>query len=94
MDTALEVLKWVFLILLAGFIGQFGKSLSTNIIEYLKKKRNKTIASGAEQISGAERDARAVEMKENQTPSTAEKKALKAHIKAQKKSHKGEFENS
>ena len=63
MDTAPEILKWVFLIVLAGFIGQFGKSLSTNIIEYLQKKRIKTIASGTEQISGAERVARAVEMK-------------------------------
>ena len=38
MDGFLEALKWVLIVLLAGFIGQFGKSLSTHVIDYLKKE--------------------------------------------------------
>ena len=41
MDIAVDVLKWVIIILIAGFIGQFGKSLSLHIIDYYKKKREK-----------------------------------------------------
>jgi len=29
MDAFLEALKWIVIVLLAGFIGQFGKSFST-----------------------------------------------------------------
>ena len=41
MDIAVDVLKWVIIILIAGFIGQFGKSLSLHIIDYFKKKKEK-----------------------------------------------------
>ena len=41
MDIVSDVLKWVVVILIAGFIGQFGKSLSLHIIDYLKKKKEK-----------------------------------------------------
>ena len=41
MDMVFDVLKWVVIILIAGFIGQFGKSLSLHIIDYLKKKKEK-----------------------------------------------------
>ena len=42
MDIVIDVLKWVIIILIAGFIGQFGKSLSLHIIDYFKKKKGKT----------------------------------------------------
>ena len=42
MDIILEVLKWVLVILIAGFIGQFGKSLSLQVIDYYKKKKEKS----------------------------------------------------
>ena len=41
MDIVIDVLKWVIIILIAGFIGQFGKSLSLHIIDYFKKKKEK-----------------------------------------------------
>jgi hypothetical protein len=41
MDIALDVLKWIVVILIAGFIGQFGKSLSLKIIDYFQKKKEK-----------------------------------------------------
>ena len=31
MDIVIDVLKWIVVILIAGFIGQFGKSLSQQI---------------------------------------------------------------
>ena len=46
MDIALDVLKWVVVILIAGFIGQFGKSLSLQIIDYLKKKKERKKVDG------------------------------------------------
>jgi hypothetical protein len=46
MDIVIDVLKWVIIILIAGFIGQFGKSLSLHIIDYFKKKKEKEKAGG------------------------------------------------
>jgi hypothetical protein len=46
MDIVIDVLKWVIIILIAGFIGQFGKSLSLHIIDYFKKKKGKEKAGG------------------------------------------------
>jgi len=45
MDIILEVLKWVIVILIAGFIGQFGKSLSLHVIDYYRKKKEKGTSS-------------------------------------------------
>lgn len=38
MDAFLEALEWILIVLLAGFIGQFGKSFSTHIVDYFKKR--------------------------------------------------------
>lgn len=48
MDTAIEILKWVLLILLAGFIGQFGKSLSIRVLHYFQDKKRKSHSPVAE----------------------------------------------
>jgi hypothetical protein len=42
MDIVFEVLKWVLVILIAGFIGQFGKSLSLHVIDYYRKKKERS----------------------------------------------------
>lgn len=47
MDIVFDVLKWIVVILIAGFIGQFGKSLSLQIIDYLKKKKEKEQGDGS-----------------------------------------------
>jgi hypothetical protein len=90
MDMILEVLKWVALILLAGFIGQFGKSLSIHIIDYLRRRKNK--ASG-NTIKGTDLlpivQDKELSAPEGQPLSKADKKAVKAQIKAQKKAPKG-----
>ena len=43
----LKILKWVFIVLLAGFIGQFGKSLSKHLMEKARLKKEK-LAAGSE----------------------------------------------
>lgn len=37
----LKILKWVFIVLLAGFIGQFGKSLAKHLMEKARLKKEK-----------------------------------------------------
>ncbi|HNT58455.1 MAG TPA: hypothetical protein PKL99_11260 [Syntrophales bacterium] len=40
---ALKILKWVLIVLIAGFIGQFGKMLASHLIaEARNKRRNRT----------------------------------------------------
>jgi hypothetical protein len=73
------------LILLAGFIGQFGKSLSIHIIDYFKRRQNRASESAVKEtdqlpIVPAEHESQALPK--------ADKKALKAQIKAQKKASK------
>lgn len=85
MDTALEVAKWVVLILLAGFIGQFGKSLSVRVIHYFQeRKKGKAPAAAAA-------DHVAPQQAEQSSPLSdpkAGKKILKGQLKAKKKMEK------
>jgi len=60
MDTALEILKWVLLILLAGFIGQFGKSLSLRVIHSFQDRKKKEGANTAPIVQEADRAVGAV----------------------------------
>jgi hypothetical protein len=41
----LNILKWVLIVLLAGFIGQFGKSFAKHLMEKTRLKREKAIES-------------------------------------------------
>ena len=36
---ALKILKWVLIVLVAGFIGQFGKMLASHLIAEARNKR-------------------------------------------------------
>ena len=56
MDIILEVLKWVVVILIAGFIGQFGKSLSLHVIDYYKKKKGKRTSPAPSITKGEEKE--------------------------------------
>jgi hypothetical protein len=101
MDIVLEVLKWVVIVLIAGFIGQFGKTMSQRVMGYFKKRKDKKIATqssdinGTKKISteipetkGAEKEVIAPAAKEQDEKQQlkAEKKLLKAQLKAKKKS--------
>jgi hypothetical protein len=82
MDGLLEALKWILIVLLAGFISQFGKSFSTHILDYLKKRKLRHAAGTAAEPTGSETAA-------SSAAQPADKKALKAQAKAQKKGLKG-----
>jgi hypothetical protein len=85
MDTFIEILKWVLLILLAGFIGQFGKSLSLRVIHYFQDKKKKSDSYGAAVAGAADRPVQGIARDLDQK---AEKKMLKAQIKLSKKREK------
>jgi hypothetical protein len=74
------VLKWVLLVLVAGFIGQFGKSLALRIIE--RRKRMTPPAEEQPQTlpSDAELDRERLE-----ALAKIEKKRAKAEVKRLKK---------
>ena len=89
----LLVIKWILIVLLAGFIGQFGKSLATYLI---KKARGAKAIDGPEATRGIEppkqpqqsaAPAFVIPEKPN-LAGKAEKKAAKALIKMRKKENK------
>jgi len=102
MDILLEVLKWVIIVLLAGFIGQFGKSISLHIIDYFKKRKaNRTLTepdlAKGPQVASTESSEPIIKKEEATQPLKeekekqqlkADKKALKAQQKAKKKAEK------
>jgi biopolymer transport protein ExbB/TolQ len=78
------VLKWVLAALIAGFVGQFGKSLALFLI---KRRRNrKGIEAASNSIGTPPKAASSIhdEARPNQTK--IEKKAAKAAVKRLKKS--------
>jgi hypothetical protein len=98
MDIIFEVLKWVLVILIAGFIGQFGKSLSLQVIAYYKKKKEKITSPASSMTKEVEKEegirvvsdddatpGREIIMGAKEQNAKALKKALKAQVKAKKK---------
>jgi hypothetical protein len=99
-DTTLEVLKWVIIVLLAGFIGQFGRTLSHYVMGYFKKRREKRIATvpsethetksvTTESLPETKKVKKEVilpsKAQEEKQQLKAEKKFLKAQLKEKKK---------
>ena len=64
------IVKWAFIVFVAGFIGQFGKSLTKHIIARLRKRKTVIHAKTA---------------KKDKKLSKIEKKRQKAEIKRRKK---------
>ena len=87
MDILFEVLKWVILILLAGFIGQFGRTMSHYVMDYFRKRREKGVSTESEATNGIKREVM-LPSKEKEMELKPEKKALKAQLKANKKLEK------
>jgi hypothetical protein len=44
----LNIMKWVLIVLLAGFIGQFGKSFAKHLMEKARLKRKKAVEGKTE----------------------------------------------
>ncbi len=74
MDILLQVLLWVGLAFLAGFIGQFGKSLTLRLLEKRRLNRERETPIAAAE-NGASEKARG----------KIEKKRAKAELKDRKK---------
>jgi len=80
LEAVWDVLKWVLLVLVAGFIGQFGKSFALKLIERRRSKRT-------EPSSDAPTASPEVEIEKARLEAQAkiEKKRAKAEIKRAKK---------
>lgn len=42
-EIAITVIKWVIIIFIAGFIGQFGKSLTKHFLKWFRERKTKSI---------------------------------------------------
>ena len=85
MDTVLEVLKWVGIVLAAGFIGYFGRYLAMLIIERMRRRRaGETPAVEPVKEASASQESRLAE-----SQLKVEKKRAKAEAKRAKKAPKG-----
>jgi len=106
MDIILEVLKWILVILIAGFIGQFGKSLSLHVIDYYRKKKEKgtphappltketgkeVFLSSADKEDKKEADIRAVREDDARAETESIMGAKEQNAKAVKKALKAEL---
>ncbi len=78
----LEVLKWVGLVLAAGFVGYFGRYLAMIIIDKVQKKKASAINENA---PGESADP---EIQLEETRAKVEKKKAKAEAKKAKKAGK------
>ncbi|MGA2331811.1 MAG: hypothetical protein ABSG75_08635 [Syntrophales bacterium] len=78
-----QVIKWVIIVIAAGFLGQFGKSFATYLIERARKKKAHAASEKLEGVVSppTEQAARAP-MSET---AKAEKKARKLLVKLRKK---------
>ena len=82
-----QIIKWVIIVIIAGFLGQFGKTFATYLIEKARRKKNLTSPEGSKVPSKPEAPAVAPPGSREATEAggKAAKKALKAAIKAKKK---------
>ena len=85
-DTVLEVLKWVGVVLAAGFIGYFGRYLAILLIERVRRKK-----AGAGPDTEAAREISAgPEERLAEAQLKVEKKRAKAEAKRAKKEREGQ----
>jgi hypothetical protein len=97
----LQIIKWVVIVLLAGFIGQFGKSLAKHLMEKARARKEKFATGRSEseisQISEEKRgeadflqlQSSILTPQEPKEESKQKKKAAKALVKQRKKETKG-----
>ena len=102
MDILVEVLKWIIIVLIAGFIGQFGKSISLHIIDYFKKRKATRTSTEPDlvkepQVASTESSEAIIKKEEGTLPLKeekekqqlkADKKVLKVQLTARKKAEK------
>lgn len=47
-----KIARWVLIVLVAGFIGQFGKMLATHILQRIRERRRESGPAGKGSLSG------------------------------------------
>lgn len=87
-ESVWNVLKWVLAALVAGFIGQFGRSYALRLIE----RRRKTSVQAEAISEGFPTDVQ-LERDRLETQAKIEKKRAKAEVKRLKKQANSEEEN-
>ncbi len=82
-----QIIKWIIIVIVAGFLGQFGKSFATYLINRARKKKASAASEKSEIPVGplAEPDQRKDMIEAAEAQGKAEKKALKALVKLRKK---------
>ncbi len=82
-----QIMKWVLIVIVAGFLGQFGKSFASYLIA--KARRKKTLAASESlevSIKQSEESTSPITGSETtEAEVKAKKKALKALLKLRKK---------
>ena len=82
-----QIIKWVIIVIIAGFLGQFGKMFATYLIDRAKRKKNLPASERSDVPSKQDAPATAAPVSREATEAgdKAAKKALKAAVKAKKK---------
>ena len=84
LSSVWSVLKWILVVLAAGFIGQFGRVFATRLIEWRHKKRASQQTDQGHGVSIPEKTR--LEEERVKVKAKLEKKRAKAAIKKAKKS--------
>lgn len=82
-----QVIKWVLIVIVAGFLGQFGKSFATYLIEKARKKKA-LAASESKTVSDKQPEGSTTPLTMSETDGAeakVKKKTLKSLIKLRKK---------
>ncbi len=79
----MDILKWVGIVLAAGFVGYFGRYLAMMIIERVHRKKEQETA-----VTTSPPAPEAVQLEAEKQQAKAEKKKAKAEAKRLKKAQK------
>jgi hypothetical protein len=84
-----SILKWVIIVLVAGFIGQFGKTIAQAVMRKIRPKKIEESDSPPANISGIQASPMdTAPNKDNKSTFLSDKKRLKTISKQQKKAAK------
>jgi hypothetical protein len=84
-ESVWNVLKWVLAALVAGFIGQFGKSLALHLMQRRRARRAESLEKQAEVPLDAGPEQERLERERLEARAKIEKKRAKAELKRIKK---------
>ena len=92
----LKIVKWVAIVLVAGFIGQFGKMLANHFVSKAKRKKDKSPQRLVEdgQLQNKEEPAFHLPVDSVKDTAKEEKKILKAMAKQKKKEAKARLKKT